>query len=608
MASDALTSAQRTPKASTPLTSPPPHRARKRLPDALESSVSVLSPYRPPPTALGGDVVDPPSEELEEEAEKTNRWAGFFFAGAIVIFLGLSCTIGYAAFKGKVITVFFLFSSMACIVGIIGIAGLILQQTTKIEPTIVPQTEKAAPVVLKEGYFPGINNQSNTCFINAPTQAIMNDSKYPEVFKVICLEAKKRHEIFKKFLELFPSQSLFAISIPKLFSRASAPPPLEVVQMRDVMIMLAMRASSLIYDRGQFIDRYPNIYRWIEVFSKITKYANFPPISDTDQKLREEFGLMVQDRKIVEFFYQERSRIANELLGFESYLFLLQAYKAAVDSKSPIVSFGRSYVVSSPIDNIRHLIQGAQEYSQEDPDEFLRCLFKYVQPEDYPDIFFPTYCECTWAECPAADQNPQELREQLEKHLNPRHERDTLTTMPPNKTIRETLSYSSILTINSFLREGVSGQTLIDETFYKKNTDTKKEATFYIDADGTVKKYYRVEERIVIPPDKMPQKLILLLGRYTWSASERKRVKVDCTVNMPETIKISGHQYRLNSIVVHTPIGKDSPLSAEKGHYFAVVKKGLKWLYANDSSVIDAGEMHVRDAMGKGSLYFYEKI
>jgi hypothetical protein len=327
-------------------------------------------------------------------------------------------------------------------------------------------------------------------------------------------------------------------------------------------------------------------------------------VADTEPGLREEFGLMVQDREIVQFFYQEQFKIAKEILGFEAFLFLLQSYQAALDAKLPLVSFGRGYVASSPIDNIRNLIQGAEEYSQEDPDEFLRCLFKYALPEDYPDVFFPTYCECTWAECPSADQNPQELKEQLERHLKG----DTLTQMPANKTIRETLSYSSILKIDSLLRKNVSGQTLIDETFLKTNTDTKKGATFYLDVHGKVKKYYRVKEKIIIPPDKMPKKLILLLGRYEWIESEQKRVKVDCTVNMGETIKIGGHQYRLNSILVHSTLATDSPLTAEKGHYHAVLKKGQKWLSASDSSVLEAEETHLIEALGHGSLYFYEKI
>jgi ubiquitin C-terminal hydrolase len=117
-----------------------------------------------------------------------------------------------------------------------------------------------------------------------------------------------------------------------------------------------------------------------------------------------------------------------------------------------------------------------------------------------------------------------------------------------------------------------------------------------------VKNYYLVDEKI-IPPARMPERMIVELVRYQWigSAQEGRREKIECKVNMPDKIKIFNQDYRLKSIVLHTGL-------ADKGHYHTLVNKQDRWWYASDDRVDTAEEEHVKQAAKDGYLYFYEKV
>ncbi len=560
-------------------------------------------PTSPPPSQ---SVNEPTNDEIQEVAGKTNHYAGLCF-GAAVLFVGLSFYDGYRFLGERTFSLMLRGTFWALVATIIGTAGEILQKTTRVETPIAPSTRYHTPAPLKEGQFPGMPNVGNTCFINAPTQAIMTDDVYPRVYKAICERAKARHVSFKNFLELYPAQTGLMSSFgwsQMLARNREAEPPLAVVNTRDVLVMLMMRRSSLNYNSPEFLRKYLNIHRLIGEFSKVTKDADFPAVPDDNADLRKEFTLMKEDSDIVRFFDHERTRIANEISGFDAFLNLIRAYETAVEHKLPVVSFGRW--VSAPIGNIRNLISGAGGASQEDVDEFLHCLSKYVLPDDYPEVFFPLTYERVWAECPEAEQNEKEHQELLTKHQNPRDFNDQLTQIPADKKIVERSSPMGILEIKSLLREGVDGQTLLNETFEARRASTgpddpKKEKHVFIDSAGRVRDYYLVSETIA-PPARLPERIILELIRYKWVGEhDGRREKIDCAVNMPGQIDICGQPYELKSVVLHSG-------TPENGHYYAIVSQGNKAWYASDSTVDIAEEAHVRRAAKDGCLYFYSKI
>lgn len=550
-------------------------------------------------------AVDSASEESQETTGKTNHYAGLCFGGA-VLFMGFAFYDGYRFLSERTVSLLLRSSFWALVASVIGTAGEILQKTTRVETPIAPGSIYNTPAAWIEGQFPGMPNVGNTCFINAPIQALMTDNLYPAVYKTICERAKARHTSFKNFLELYPTQSgiLSSFGWPKMLSRKTeALPPLAVINTRDVLVMLMMRRSSLNYDSPEFSTRYPNIYRLIGEFSKVSKDANFPAVPDDNLILRQEFALMKADEGIVRFFDQERTRIANEILGFDAFLNLIQAYETAVEQKRPVVSFGTW--VSTPIGNIRHLIRGAGGFSQEDVEEFLHCLSKYVMPDDHPEIFFPLAYERTWEECPEGEQNAERLQELLTKHQNPSGSNDLLTLIPEDRKIVEMSSPMGVLQIKSLLREGVNGQTLLNETLEAKRASTgpddpNKVTHFYLDSTGRVRNYYLVSEKIVAPV-RMPERIILELIRYKWVGSEdRRKEKIECTVNMPREMNIFGQSYSLKSRVLHSG-------SPDKGHYHTIVSKEGKHWYASDETVDTAEEGHVRQVAKDGCLYFYAK-
>ena len=573
--------------------------------------VRIFSPYKgaaTPSQSILDTTVDRTEDEIQETVGKTNHYAGLCF-GTAIVFMGLSFYDGYRLLGERTFSLLLRGSFWALVATVIGTAGEILQKTTRIETPIVPSTIYQTPMTLKEGQFPGMPNTGNTCFINAPTQAIMNDSIYPRVYKAICERAKARHISFKNFLELYPAQSgiLSSLAWPKFLSRKrEAEPPLAVVNMRDVLVMLMKRRIGLNYDSPDFVRLYPNIHRLIGEFSRVTRDAEFPAVDDNTPELRQEFAQMKSDPHIVGFFDQERTRITNEILGFDAYLSLIQAYETAVAQKLPVVSFGRW--VSAPIGNIRHLIHGAGGDSQEDVEEFLHCLSKYVLPNDYPEVFFPLTYERTWEECPEAEQDPAKLQALLALHQNPRTGDDLLIQIPDTKKIVERPVLECILIIKTLLRPGVDGQVFLNETFETKRAatgpdDPRKDTHYYLNSAGIVRKYYLVEERVIPPPaERMPERIILELLRYKWVVNEhgRRREKIECAVNLPERIQICGQDYRLKSIVLHSG-------TPERGHYYTIVSKQGQCWFASDATVDTAEQAHVNQAAMDGYLYFYEK-
>ncbi len=576
-------------------------------PEKLRDGIKMFSPrggaHLPlsPSKSIHELTMDRTDDEIQEVAGKTNHYADLCF-GTAVFFVGLSFYDGYRFLGERTVSLMLRGTFWALVTAVIGTAGEILQRTTRVETLIVPSTIYPAP--LKEGQFPGMPNVGNTCFINAPTQAIMTDDVYPGVYKAICERAKARHICFKNFLELYPAQTgLSSFAWPKMLSRKrEVEPPLAVASTKDVVVMLMMRRSSLNYNSPEFLRKYPTIHGLIGEFSRITRDADFPAVPDDDADLRQEFTLMKEDSDIVRFFDHERTRIANEISGFDAFLSLIQAYEAAVEQKLPVVSFGRW--VSAPIGNIRHLISGAGGTSQEDVEEFLHCLSKYVMPDDYPEVFFPLTYERVWEECPEAEQNAEKLQDRLAKHQNPRDFNDQLTQIPDDKKIVERPSPMGILEIKSLLREGVSGQTLLEETFQTRRASTgpddpNKVTHFYLNSAGCVRNYYLVSERIV-PPARLPERIILQLTRYK-SIDVGRREKIECAVNMPPKINICGQNYGLKSVVLHSGTPDD-------GHYYTIVSQGGKSWFASDNTVDTAVEAHVRQANRDGCLYFYAKI
>jgi len=82
---------------------------------------------------------------------------------------------------------------------------------------------------------------------------------------------------------------------------------------------------------------------------------------------------MKQDGVIIEYFYRLREEIGREVAGFRAYSNLIEAYENA--SKHDQGASSRTWRMPSSIGNVRNLMQQSRGgYSQEDVDQFIRCL------------------------------------------------------------------------------------------------------------------------------------------------------------------------------------------------------------------------------------------
>lgn len=560
--------------------------------------------------------------EIHKTAEKTNSWVGLWF-GAAGLFFCASLYYLYRSGRERNYNLLIPTGAWLVVSTIVGTVGELLEKTGKIETPVVSKGEKNITHTLsfQKGQPVPIDNAGNTCFINAPTQAIMNDAKYPHIFKEICRREIKRHIIFKDFLSLFPSQKKYLPSLPKFLSSQEHKAPQDFIfeNMMDVFIRLMARKGEL--EIGYFektkkhcrtnyrtffsiLDLFPQDARKENDFNACKNHPALQEVYDFQTGkvkglLKDEFDKMKHDPAITEYFSKLRETMMREIAGFKAYLSLIEAYENAL-KHGHVVSF-RTWRMSSSIGDVRNLMQNSSGYSQEDVEQFLRCLAKYALPDEYPEIFFSTIREVECLEIQEGEQDDElkaVLRDRTAKHQKAEKPSDILSILPRNRMFTEPAKPECIFAISEALTEGAQGQDLFNKSQKMKspgNNPKDARRVFIDETDGQAKLFYPSREKINI--EGTPTRVVLQLGR--WKSTGEK---INCTVHMPRILEINRENYLLKSIVVHTGNGLD------EGHYTALVCKNNEWWYTSDNHVDKALEAHIETALTKGYLYFYEKI
>jgi hypothetical protein len=316
----------------------------------------------------------------------------------------------------------------------------------------------------------------------------MNDDRLPHVFKKICERARERHLVFYKFLSSFSSQPILSTIVSWMWKFKKNDAPLSAVSnMMDVLAMLDQRKSRLGYGTEKFIKQYPRTAGLIDQFSRDRREKDLPVVYDTDEELLQEFTKMKGDQKITTFFSSERSEVEKRIKGFEAYLNLIISYEKAMQHEPHTVCLGVGFFSSqSSIGNIRHLIQKAGDWSQEDAAELLDCLVQYIRPCDYTEAFFSMIRQRTWAECPVEedqvkkDENEAQVAAKMKLHEQSKKPEDQLTTLPDDNITKSPAEPYVILRSDN-LTNGQDGQQLLDQTLGSRreaHTDPTPTAVF----------------------------------------------------------------------------------------------------------------------------------
>jgi hypothetical protein len=578
-------------------------------------------PKSPPPLQRQDTVVPLVNKpEVHETAKEINGWVSVAFQTAAFFFC-FTVYYGASSIYKKNYSLLIPAGCCGLVSIVVGTWAEMLEILAEVKTSRVSREKKNAAPSFQKGQPIAIDNAGNTCFINAPTQAIMNDTQYPRVFKEICQREIKRHEAFRYFLSLFPHSRTF---LPKFLSSEEQKTSQDFVcpHMVDVFIRLRTRYGQLEHVYQKKTNKslrvaYPKFSSLLDLFRKearreedLLRCATDPAWTEVYNEgkvtgaLKDEFNRIKKDGAITECFDLWRLQIKHEIDGFKAYQSLINAYETALKHEQS-VSY-RTWISTSPIEHVRHLMQPARGYSQEDVEHFLRCLTKYVLSGEHPEIFFSSVHESEWAEFKEENQSEdakKHLAECISKHQkNDAKNDDKLSMLPANRIVKGSPMPECIFKISESLTEGADGQLLFQESQKMKetNNDPEDSRCAFIDAsDGKAKLFYRVREKFVI--QGTPNRIILQLGR--WKSSGEKWAKINCTVHMPKILKINGANYLLKSIIVHE--GEED----QQGHYSATVYKVKeeKWWYTSDAFVDEALPSHVETALTKGYLYFYEK-
>lgn len=606
------------PEGPSPLTPERHNPSQVYSPDryGLKSPV----PKSPPPLQRKDTVVPLVNKtDAHETAKEINGWISVAFQTAAFFFC-FTVYYGASSIYKKNYSLLIPAGCCGLVSIVVGTWAEMLEILAEVKTSRVSKEKKNAAPSFQKGQPIAIDNAGNTCFINAPTQAIMNDTQYPRVFKEICQREIKRHEAFRYFLSLFPHSRTF---LPKFLSSEEQKTSQDFVcpHMVDVFIRLRTRYGQLEHVYHKKTNKslrvaYPKFSSLLDLFRKearreedLLRCATDPAWTEVYNEgkvagaLKNEFNQMKKDKTVTECFDLWRLQIKNEIEGFKAYQSLINAYENALKQEQP-VSY-RTWISASPIGNVRHLMQHASGYSQEDVEQFLRCLTKYALPGEHPEIFFSSVHEAEWAEFKEENQSEEAKRylaECIDKHQREGAKADDiLSVLPADLKVVDSPKPECIFKISESLTEGADGQLLFQESQKMKETgnDPERSRCAFIDArDSKPKLFYRVQEKFVI--QGTPNRIILQLGR--WKSSGEKMEKINCTVHMPKILKINQASYLLKSIIVHE--GEDD----HQGHYSATVLKEGKWWYTSDAFVDHALPSHVETALTKGYLYFYEKM
>jgi ubiquitin C-terminal hydrolase len=299
--------------------------------------------------------------------------------------------------------------------------------------------------------------------------------------------------------------------------------------------------------------------------------------------------------------YQELSKDMSipeeKRMAYKELLKIIGTYK--INTPRPLANVN--------ISSLRVLIPDVysmEEDSMGDVTEFLAAIIDPINSTRYPDLFFTIEERKTLVPLSQNKLEP-ELQEILKKKQGEfealKGDEDWVsqnyTTIPVSGVIQNPILSSSIILPLSQGDGALSGQTLIDDYFSKKQTKSEQEPALYT-SGKSVEYFSPTSSQITLKT--APPYLNIVLNRFSTDMYGRK-TKINREVMMPEkvTVYVDGKPlvYQLQSVALHTGL-----------HYIALVKENGSFKKADDETISNATSRDIGEFTNRGYMYIYKKL
>lgn len=152
---------------------------------------------------------------------------------------------------------------------------------------------------------------------------------------------------------------------------------------------------------------------------------------------------------------------------------------------------------------------------------------------------------------------------------------------------------------SDFLDLGLKATAPITEDMIKKGQVKKY-------ANGRVEAYVKQEENQLF--EKMPERLVFSLNRYTFNFQKRAYKKITRPIDVDGTFKLDHRHvktkesanFRITSFIVQNG-------GARFGHYYTYTLKDGKWYKCNDSKITEASPQEVKKDMKCAYVFYAER-
>jgi hypothetical protein len=440
-----------------------------------------------------------------------------------------------------------------------------------------------------EGQPIGLENEGNTCFINAVFQMIMNDTELTKAIRE-GFEAQIPH--YEKFSTVYAWLLADSDTVP------------EDQDILHTMGIIRKVAASNLTDvlKGFAKEEEQKAFRaHIETTYPIFQGMAFGPAVDLAavqvDGLKEELGKMKVDPEMATFFGKLNSKPQDILKGLQAFIAGEKAYQEADQGKKPVAATvgGNLWTSGTLLRGLRELMPEVRYYRQEDAEDFLFALLNWVDGSKYSGLYFDKGIERQFELYTPPETESvtraELLQQKKERSEAAQHDRDRLDVMPDTLLRRKMDGLTCVLKLEHGLVEGADGEALLQKTL--ESHPSEGEPVVYIH-EGEPKWFKQIADRAVLDPQ--PERIIVELKRFEYTD---RPTKIGCKVHMKEKVKIGNEEYQLKSIVHHSGI-------AGFGHYTSYICKDGKWWYCSDEDVFLT--TNISSGLDTGYLYFYEKI